>query len=184
MYLDDFIKRNPNIPIDKLSKYVDKYSKQFMRGMSIPSTAWARSWTPTNTPELMKYRGITFNKKQGNNITSILDSLKKTADSKFHPVGCDTVKSIIDHELGHQLDNLPGIRKLQHIKDLRNNTKLNELTEKLSKYSWDNGNGDRYAEMIAEGWAEYVNNPNPREYAKIIGETIESEYKKLFGGGK
>ncbi len=38
--------------------------------------------------------------------------------------------------------------------------------------------------MIAEAWSEYCNNPEPREIAKIIGETIEKEYKKKYGGGK
>ncbi|MEG0614272.1 MAG: hypothetical protein RR540_00840 [Oscillospiraceae bacterium] len=37
------------------------------------------------------------------------------------------------------------------------------------------------SEMIAEAWAEYCNNPQPREIAKTIGEAIEAEYKKKFG---
>ncbi len=38
--------------------------------------------------------------------------------------------------------------------------------------------GIPHSEMIAEAWAEYCNNPNPREIAKVVGRTIEEEYRK------
>ena len=90
--------------------------------------------------------------------------------TKFHPAGCDTIRSVLDHEIGHQLDNLLGIGNLQDIQDLYTSRTLRELTDDLSEYAWNNKNKNKFSEMIAEGWAEYCNNPNPREIAKKIGD--------------
>ena len=90
------------------------------------------------------------------------------------------------HEIGHQLDNLLGTRKIQAIRDLFDSRSKAALTEALSRYAWKNKSRDRYAEMIAETWAEYCNNPNLREIAATVGKAIESEYRKQFarqGGG-
>lgn len=37
------------------------------------------------------------------------ESLKKDLTAKFHPIGCDTVKSVFDHELAHCLDSMLGV---------------------------------------------------------------------------
>ena len=181
MNLRNLVKNNPKFTVEKLKPYAEKYTTKFMRGMAIGERNWAQSCSTTEFPELLKFRGVTFNKKTGKDASKLLESLKRNVDNKYHPIGCDTIKSILDHEIGHQLDDLLGIRKIQEIRDLRS-VPLKDLTEKLSSYTWDNSSSDRYAEMIAEGWAEYLNNPNPREYAKKIGEVIEREYKKQFGG--
>lgn len=52
----------------------------------------------------------------------------------------------------------------------------NTITNELSQYAWDNDSKKRYAEFIAEGWAEYCNNPKPRKVAKEIGQTVERRY--------
>ena len=36
--------------------------------------------------------------------------LPRSVETKFHPVGCDTIKSVIDHEMGHQIDYLTRVR--------------------------------------------------------------------------
>ena len=56
------------------------------------------------------------------------------------------------------------------------------ITEELSRYAWQNDNPNRYAEFIAEAWAEYCNNPSPREIAQSVGEIVEREYAKRFWG--
>ena len=55
-----------------------------------------------------------------------------------------------------------------------------KITDNLSKYSWKNKNKNPHREFIAEAWAEYCNNSNPRPIAKTIGELIEKEYKDKF----
>ncbi len=38
--------------------------------------------------------------------------------------------------------------------------------------------GKALGEFIAEGWAEYMNNPQPRPIVKAIGERLEELYDK------
>lgn len=61
--------------------------------------------------------------------------------------------------------------------DTRN---LDELTNDISEYSWNNNNPDPYDEMIAEAWSEYCNNPNLREIAQTVGEIINDEYNEYM----
>ena len=74
--------------------------------------------------------------------------------------------------------DLLGIRTEKNIQKLFDSRTKEQLTEELSRYAWKNDNENKYAEMIAEGWAEYLNNPNPRPIAKEIGETIERKYEE------
>lgn len=115
----------------------------------------------------VRYGGIFVNKSWADYDT-MSKSLKGDVASKFHPVGCDTVKAVFDHEMGHQLD---------YVLDLRNNRKIIDLYRSLSKDDIINGLS-KYAtvnikEFIAEGYSEYLNNPNPRDISKQIGEIIE-----------
>ena len=48
--------------------------------------------------------GIAINQKYGANLLSLSSMLKRAVEEKWYPIGCDGVKSIFDHELGHQLD--------------------------------------------------------------------------------
>jgi hypothetical protein len=103
--------------------------------------------------------------------------LRRDVRAGFHPAGCETVKSIVDHEIGHQLDDLLHIHRNAKIKKIwaRGNR---EIKSGLSEYGTENIN-----EMIAEGWSEYRNNPAPRPLAKEIGEVViklyEAREKKL-----
>ena len=47
--------------------------------------------------------GMYFNKAFFNNKTKFIESLNKSVNSKYHPIGCNTIKSVIDHEFGHLL---------------------------------------------------------------------------------
>ncbi|MDE7192979.1 MAG: hypothetical protein K2O14_03310, partial [Oscillospiraceae bacterium] len=179
-YTDAFVNANPNVNIAQLQPYIDKKVKEFMRKASVPSNTMAQSYSPI-TAEFLPFRGITVNSVYGGDSKLFADKLKQDVDSKFHPIGCTTIRSVLDHEIGHQLDDLLGIGNLQDIQELYTSRTLRELTDGLSEYTWNNKNKNKFSEMIAEGWAEYCNNPNPREIAKKIGETIEAEYKKQFG---
>ena len=125
--------------------------------------------------------GVSVNKEYGKSKTYFIESLKKDVESKHHPVGCDTIRSVLDHEVGHALDTLLGISKMSEVQKLIISLTNEQITTNLSRYSWKNGNSNPHREFIAEAWAEYCNNPNPRPIAKTIGELIESEYRKKFG---
>jgi len=127
--------------------------------------------------------GITVNSIHGENPTAWLESLNKQVKVKFHPIGCDTIKSVIDHEFGHQLDNLLRISENSDIINLYKSRSNEQITNELSSYVWDNKKKNKIREFVAEGWAEYCNNPGDevRPIAKQIGKLIESEYGRLYG---
>jgi len=45
--------------------------------------------------------------KYFNDPKTFAESLVRSVKTKFHPVGCDTIKSVIDHEFGHILTTYP-----------------------------------------------------------------------------
>lgn len=174
-YLDQMILHNPTIDIKRLESYVDGKINAVMNQLRVPANSYASSWAPQQEP-FNHFAGITFNSVQGKDIIKLLENLKADVAGKFHPIGCDTVKSVLDHEIGHQLDKMLKLSSKENIQKLFSSRTSEQITEELSKYAWKNSNSNRYSEFIAEAWAEYCNNPNPRPIAKEIGETIEREY--------
>ena len=111
------------------------------------------------------------------------EHLKYLVESKYHPEGCSTLKSQVDHEIGHMIDaslNL-AISNNAQIKSLyQKHMNIHSKSEKhlkmgniLSHYA----RTDR-EEFVAEAWAEYRNNPTPRLLATEVGKIIESYMKK------
>ena len=96
--------------------------------------------------------------------------MKKDVKDRWHPQGCDTIKSIFDHEIGHQLDYALNLRNNKHIINLYNGISNFNKSVGLSIYS-----NESIQEFIAEGWTEYTNNPYPRDIAKTIGKIIKKE---------
>ena len=81
-----------------------------------------------------KYQGITMNSLHFKNYEEVTESLKMQVNGKWHPVGCDTVKAVFDHEFGHQLDSFLEIKnKKEMIEILEENKKENGKF--LSEYS-------------------------------------------------
>ena len=184
-YVADYKKRAPWLSSTQIDQLADAAVRKAMFPLRVSKKVYAQSFSETRAP-FSVFRGVTVNRDYGKDAKKFTQGLAADVRSKFHPVGCDTIRSVLDHEIGHQLDNLLGIRKIQAIRDLFDSRSKAELTDALSRYAWKNKSRDRYAEMIAEAWAEYCNNPNPREIAATVGKAIESEYKKQFarqGGG-
>ncbi|HMM20623.1 MAG TPA: minor capsid protein [Selenomonadales bacterium] len=174
-YLDDYKRLNPHVPEKILEVHADDAVNDAMYRLRVPSNAYASSWAPRKEP-FRQFAGITFNSVQGKDLGKLLNSLKADVANKFHPVGCDTVKSILDHEIGHQLDTMLNLSGNDAIRKLFDARTREQITEELSRYAWDNKNPNQYSEFIAEAWAEYSNNPQPRTMAKAIGEEIERRY--------
>ena len=156
---------------------------RFMRRMSVSQYTMAQSWSPSAN-HLKEFRGVCINERQADfkTIKAAKESLQYQVDVKFHPNGCNNVGSVLDHEIGHQLDNMLGLRDNKTIQDLYNSRTTSKITTDLSEYAWNNSNKDRYGEFIAEAWSEYQNNPHPRDIATNVGETIINAYNKKFGG--
>ena len=117
-----------------------------------------------------------MNKGFFGNYDTAAASMAHQVEIAWHPEACSTVKSIFDHEFGHQLDDWLKVGEQPNIQALFNSRSKEEITRGLSEYAWHNSNRNRYSEMIAEGWSEFCNNPNPRPTAREIGETIERLY--------
>lgn len=165
-----------------LEYYAKERAKQWMAGFVIPEDTVAVSWMPEQKI-LKKYAGIAINSKYGKNAEALIRAQQNDVEIKHRPIGCDTIRSVLDHELGHQLDDMLEISNLPTIRELYDSRSHEKLTEDLCSYAWDNQNENLYAEMIAEAWAEYCNNPEPREIAQKIGKVIEEAYQKKYGGG-
>ena len=124
------------------------------------------------TPE---YGGVSINAKFGGNLEMFKKELVKCVEVKFHPVGCDTIKSVVDHEMGHEIDRLLNLENDDYIKSIYTFlSKKGRIGEELSRYA-----SKSIKEFIAEAWSEYQNNPNPREAAQMIGEHIMSLRKEV-----
>ncbi|AGB02529.1 hypothetical protein [Methanoregula formicica] len=104
-------------------------------------------------------------------------TLQRNIDIGFHPKGCNTIKSLVDHEFGHALDDLYGFSDMDEVID-RYKTLCKQGQDKakeaLSVYAMKNKK-----EFIAEAWSEYLNNPNPRPIAKDIGRMMEQKIKEF-----
>lgn len=107
----------------------------------------------------------------------------------YHPVGCDTRKSVLDHEFGHSIwfnlglhtdkvkANPNGTAK-ERLKDLVYGYYIGEtnkyITENLSQYATVNA-----SEFFAEAFSEWENNPEPRHIAKQVGKLLEEIKKEM-----
>lgn len=174
-YLDNLIKLNPQANVSVLELHADAKVKIIMNKLKVPTNSYASSWSPYQEP-FSQFAGITFNTTQGKDFAKLLTNLQTDVVRKFHPVGCDTVKAVLDHEIGHQLDKMLDLSSKNNIQKLFDSRTRDQITEELSGYAWNNNNPNKYGEFIAEAWSEYCNNPSPRPIAKEIGETIERVY--------
>lgn len=178
-YTDWYKSHFPDEKIESLQPLIDKKVKEQMKRLSVSRNTMAQSFRGSKD-RYNSFIGVTVNRDFGKDSKSFLDAVAEDVKSKFHPEHCDTIRSILDHEIGHQLDDLLDLRNNVDVQKLFNDRTNQQITDDLSKYAWDNTNSNKYSEFIAEAWAEYCNSPEPRSVAKQVGEIIESEYKKKF----
>ena len=126
--------------------------------------------------------GLAFNASfQGEKVQESLASDQK---SKWHPVGCDTLKSIFDHEFGHKIDEMLGLYTDPDYLKIYNEAKAkgeDYIRENLSRYAYNppsfrKKNYDPRKEFLAEAWSEYLNNETPRPIAAAVGALIRKKY--------
>lgn len=89
----------------------------------------------------------------------------------FHPDGCGTTKGITYHEMGHLLDFMLGVSSSAEFTAMRREYSPERIANELSEYATISA-----AEMLAEGFCEYMCRKNPRPLAKRIGEMIDRFY--------
>jgi len=105
--------------------------------------------------------------KYGSKYDDLIESLARDVRLGWHPVGCDTPRSVVDHEIGHIIR-----------KKLFDSAADSELNRLYRIYVGADAAPSRYArvsasEFLAEAWAEFLNSSDPGEAARAIGELIE-----------
>lgn len=157
---------------EQVNARVQENLEKYVKTKRIPGNTYALSYSGGNL------RGIVINEKHGKNPAAMNKSLEHDVKSGWHPQGTGSIKGVVDHEIGHQIDNLVGARNATSIQKAFDSRTKSQIENELSRYSWKNKNPNRYGEFIAESWAEYKNNPQCRPLAKQIGGEIERLYNE------
>ena len=155
-----------------------------MRKLKMDSDTLAMNSTRTINGHERKSIVLNSNLFSKKNYDSTLEKMRDQEELRLLCVGGGTFKGLIDHEIGHHIDNRFGIhQKNKTIQSLFNQHHVakdwidlptggwrwnnEKMTSALSAYANTN-----IKEFIAESWAEYRNNPNPRPVAKQVGNEV------------
>lgn len=152
------------------------------RRESTSSHTYAYSASATQKSPYYPYNGIFLNEQRfsPNTIGQGKWTLRVGVKVAYHPIGCDTIKSVVDHEMGHQIDSLIGASNDPLLNRLYNRYKTKDkakMRKALSEYA-----AKDLGEMIAEAYAECENNPKPRPFARAVMRRVRQLYKRKYGG--
>lgn len=150
------------------SHYVNK-----KLGVRTTSSAIARAFPPS----AFRTGAISWNSRICNNHRRLENICQSCVNSGFHPDGTENIDSIMHHELGHNIDYLLGLRNDPEVLSLYGSLLKDEVAFGVSGYAAAKG----ISEFIAEAWAEYMTNPNPRVIAQKLGDMIVDKYKQKYG---
>ncbi|MCD8295439.1 MAG: minor capsid protein [Clostridia bacterium] len=162
--------------IEKAKREGKRWTESGMRAQALAALDDSTACAYYDNDELnMGYRGIIVNPDyKGQNY---LDALAEDVEMKEHPVGCNTLKYVIDHEIAHALDDAVNICSNEEYVSIYNeiSAKGPEFIKKnLSNYA----NTDKH-ECYAEAIGEYLNNRKPRVIAAAMGEFTRQNYGKI-----
>lgn len=115
--------------------------------------------------------GVAVNKTWRKDAEAFKAVLTQNVTTQYHPIGCDTIRSTVDHELGHQLDGLLGLSADADVISAYNQAVRTDIKSEVSTCA-----GESIGEFIAECWAESLNNPTPRAFAKKISSIVRERY--------
>ena len=174
---------------DRALAHVERKGDRFLRDVLIQTTgniiASSRAAFSSNGLALAFYSGsveesifsgILINENNLNHL-SVLNNLEYAEKSGFNPNGCKSVRSVMDHEIGHLFDYMLGINRCSEYKRFLRSYTPDYIGKNLSQYSVMNPAVSE-REIIAEGYSEYRNNPTPRPIATFIGDLIVQKYKR------
>ena len=158
---------------DKSEEVLEKWAAAWARKVATCRNCYAYSHGAAKEYGLS---GICFNTTWAGE--KIDKSLASDVKSKWHPPGTDTLKAVFDHELGHEIDRLLGLRTNTDFLKMYNEERAqgkDYIVENLSAYSYKNAD-----EFIAEAWSEYLNNEKPRPIAVAVGSLIKKLYADKY----
>ena len=147
-----------------------KQAQRAIRKPSVPGNRYAQSWQQAGVS------GVSVNKKYGADPDLFRSQLARDVRNQWHPPGCESIRSVVDHELGHQLDALLALRTDGAIIDQWKQASAKGLKQEVSEYA-----GENIAEFIAECWAEACNASEPRAVARTVAGIVRARYRSRFG---
>lgn len=136
------------------------------------SGVYAQAYGKTAWFGLSRPRAIAFNPE------NVRDSVTATLNQNFgvttgfFPQGTNGLRSYVDHEIGHLIEDKWGIAQQPSMRALWESVSANQIADGLSKYATTN-----IDEFIAEGWCEFLNNPSPRPLALKIANIMIAAMK-------
>jgi len=162
---------------EEIQEIVENETNSVLSKLTNPNTRGGAVFI--DKPMFKDVVGISFNANSANDAYKLTMEMIRNERNGYAPKGCNTIKAIVDHEIGHMLDYT---LKLLHDKDLQKiyNEALDYIRNDPKKYASELSLYAREdkKEFIAEAWAEYRNNPNPRKIAYEIGKLIEWKYEE------
>lgn len=179
MYMELYRQCNPDISDSQLITAVQQQVAEDLQEFAPGPRTMAQSLFVDESRDCMNdliasMNGITINEACGFNYDFFLVVRKREVDSGRKPQNCYSPKATVDHELGHQIDKLVGAQYDSDIQQLYNvfsQLSDSEKARTLSGYA-----GDNIQEFIAESWSEYRNNPQCRDYARMVAERMLELY--------
>ena len=181
---------------EQIERAVEKNANDFITRAKLNDTNGTFAWS-LNIPEaadptgggLSKYNGVAINKDYASDNAKFTAAKVREVATKHKPIGCDTPRATVDHELGHEIDKLLGAANDPEINDLYNKMMRSEMhstmkykemfddarpaKDVLSEYSKKD-----VKEFIAECYSEYRNNPQPREYSTKVYQRLKYLYSQ------
>ena len=181
MYLNAYRQHYPGASDAQLMPFVREQVETDMKGMEPGQGTIAQSLfveAPQTEDQwiLADYNGISINEQYGADYSFFADVRRRDVEARWKPVGCDTPRATVDHELGHQIARLTDAHNDDRIRELYARfmgLSMEQRGEVLSGYA-----GESIHEFIAEGWSEYRNNPNCRSAASFIAGRLLELYQQ------
>lgn len=180
LYLDAYRKHYPTASDRELMPFVQEHVSRDMKDLEPHSLTIAQSFfmEPSPSPRdtlAATFNGISINEQYGTDYQAFVRTKKHEVTMHWKPLGCDTPGATVDHELGHQIAQITKAHDDAFLRDMYSRfRKLNttQRGETLSGYA-----AESIHEFLAEGWAEFCNNPACRPLAKAIGNRLLALYR-------
>ncbi len=154
------------------SDAAEAWARRRIKKPIIKGNRFAHSWAQ---PEA---QGIAVNAKWGGAPDAFKARLSELEVSGWFPPGCGTIRSVVDHELGHQIDDLLGLSLDADIIKAYKEAITKGMINEVSGYAAHKNNP--IAEFIAECWSESRNNPAPRHAARTVAAIARARYRSKF----
>ena len=129
--------------------------------------AYQRVATTTGTQAELVGRGIQLNSRWFQDYDTYMRELQRGRDAGWMGPGSVNPRYILDHEIGHHYE----VWNDEPMKQLW--TEAQSSGNFVSSYA-----ATDIKEFVAEGWADFLNNPTPTAQGQAIGEYIETWLKR------